>query len=307
MSTPPDLLFFSTLIKKASLSATALEFNVTPSAVSKWLSQLEQRLGVRLVNRTTRRLSLTSEGEIYLAEGRRILAEIDDLEQAVSSTRAAPKGLLKVNATLGFGRSYIAPALSIFARQYPDLGVQLILTDRPMSLADDAIDIGIRFGEPPDARVVARKIANNQRRVFAAPAYLKVRGRPLVPNDLAQHNCLILRQDDTAYGLWRFSKGRQSQTIKVRGSMSSNDGEVVLNWALDGQGILMRSEWDAARYLRSGRLELLLDDFDLPPADIYAVYSHKQNLAAKVRVFTDFLIQHFLGATPAKFPPIQKW
>lgn len=297
MTAPSDLAFFSALVKSGSLSATAREFDVTPSAVSKWLAQLEQRLGVRLINRTTRRISLTSEGEVYLAEGRRILGEISDLEQTVASTRAAPKGLLKVNATLGFGRSYIGPAISQFVRQYPDLEVQLLLTDRPMSLAEESIDVNIRFGEPPDSRVVARKIASNRRRVFAAPSYLNARGRPQVPNDLAGHNCLILRQDDTAYGIWRFTKGRQTQTVKVRGGISSNDGEVVLNWALDGHGIMIRAEWDAARFLRSGRLEVVLDEFELPPADIYAVFTHKQNLAAKVRVFVDFLIQYFHGST----------
>ena len=298
MAAPTDLAFFSALVKGGSLAAAAREFDVTPSAVSKWLSQLEQRLGVRLINRTTRRISLTGEGEVFLAEGRRILAEIDDLEQSISSSRAAPKGLLKVNATLGFGRSYIAPVLSKFALRYPELEVQLQLTDRPMNLAEEAIDVGIRFGEPPDTRVVARRIAKNRRRIFAAPSYLKRCGRPQVPNDLMHHNCLILRQDETAYGLWRFTKGRQSQTVKVRGSMSSNDGEVVLNWALDGHGILMRAEWDAARFLRSGRLEGLLDDFELPSADIYAIYSHKQNLAAKVRVFVEFLIEHFRADAP---------
>jgi len=279
-------------VKFGSLSAVAREFDVTPSAASKWLAQLEQRLGVRLIHRTTRRLSLTSEGEVYLAEGRRILAEIDDLEQAVSSSRSAPKGILKVNASLGFGRSFIAPVVSKFQREYPGLEVQLLLTDRPLNLAEDAIDVGIRFGEPPDARVIARKIASNRRRIFASPAYLREHGRPTTPHDLTTHNCLILRQDDSAYGLWRFSKGRDAQTIKVRGSMSSNDGEVVLNWALDGHGILMRSEWDASRYLRSGRLEALLEDYELPPADIYAVYSQKQNLAAKIRVFIEFLGSH---------------
>lgn len=293
MSSPSDLTFFSTLVKSGSLTAAAREFDVTPSAASKWLNQLEQRLGVRLVNRTTRRISLTSEGEVYLAEGRRLLAELEELDQTISSTRAAPKGLLKVNASLGFGRSYIAPALSAFARDFPDLEVQLLLTDRPMNLAEDAIDIGIRFGEPPDARVIARKIAKNRRRLFASPIYLKAHGRPETPNDLASHNCLILRQDEAAYGLWRFSRGRNSQTVKVRGTMSSNDGEVVLNWALDGHGILMRSDWDATRFVRSGRLEVILGDYELPPADVHAVYSQKQHLAAKIRVFIDFLIKHF--------------
>jgi LysR family transcriptional activator of dmlA len=291
MSTPSDLVFFATLMKAGSLSAAAREFDVTPSAASKWLQQLEERLGIRLANRTTRRISLTSEGEVYLTEGRRILAEIEELDQTITSSRAAPKGLLRINASLGFGRTYIAPAISVFARKYPELEVQLLLTDRPMNLADDAIDIAIRFGEPPDTRVIARKIAGNRRRIFASPIYLKARGTPESPHDLTQHNCLILRQDDAAYGVWRFSKGRQSESVKVRGALSSNDGEVVLNWALDGHGILMRAEWDAARYLRSGRLVVLLGDYDLPPADIYAVYSQKQNLAAKVSRLLKFADQ----------------
>lgn len=307
MSAPNDLAFFSTLVKLGTLSALAQEFDVTPSAVSKWLSSLEQRLGVRLINRTTRRLNLTSEGEAYLSGSRRILAEIDDLEQEVSSTRNAPKGLLKVNATLGFGRSYIAPVISKFERQYPDLEVQLLLTDRPVSLAEGTIDVGIRFGEPPDARVIARKIATNRRRIFASPAYIKEHGRPSTPNELTKHNCLILRQDESAYGLWRFNKGKATQTIKVRGGLSSNDGEVVLNWALDGHGVLMRSEWDAARFLRAGRLEVLLDDYELPSADIYAVYSQKQNLAPKIRAFIEFLNNQLGGANTEQRLRNESW
>ena len=294
-----DLAFFSTLVKSGSLTAAAREFAVTPSAVSKWLAQLESRLGVRLIARNTRRISLTNEGELYLTEGRRILAEIDDLERTISSSRAAPVGLLKVHATLGFGRSFIAPAVSKFSVQYPDLEIQLLLTSRPLSLAEGAADVGIRFGEPPDARVTARRIASHRRRIFASPSYLEERGRPQTPHDLTRHNCLIVRQDDVAYGQWHFTKGRQSQTIKVRGSLSSNDGAAVLVWALKGRGIMMRSEWDAAPFARNGQLEVLLDDYALPPADIYAVYPQKQNLAAKVRVFVEFLTAHF-GQGPGK-------
>jgi DNA-binding transcriptional LysR family regulator len=293
MNPRTDLSFFSTLIKSGSLTAAAREFDVTPSAVSKWLAQLEARLGVRLVARSTRRISLTNEGEVYLAEGRRILGEIDDLERTVASSRAAPVGLLKVNATLGFGRSFIAPAVSDFAVLYPELEIQLLLTSRPMSLADGEVDLRIRFGEPPDARVNARKIANHRRRIVAAPAYLARHGRPQVPHDLVRHNCIIVRQDDVAYGQWHFTKGRKTQTVKVRGTLSSNDGATALLWALDGHGVLMRSEWDTAPLVRSGRLGVLLDEFALPPADIYAVYPQKQNLAAKVRVFVDFLTARF--------------
>lgn len=172
------------------------------------------------------------------------------------------------------------------------------MTDRPLNLAEEALDVGIRFGEAPDARVVARKIADNRRLICAAPAYLKKHGRPRVADDLTRHNCLVLRQNDAAYGIWRFSKGRKIHTVKVRGGLSSNDGEVVLNWTLDGHGILMRSEWDIAKYLRSGRLELLLEDYELPAADIFAVYPEKHNLSAKVRVFVDFLVAHFGQRAP---------
>lgn len=289
-----DLNFFSTLVKCGSLSAAAREYDVTPSAVSKWLAQLEARLGVRLIARNTRRISLTNEGETYLAEGRRILAEIDDLERSISSSQAAPIGLLKVHATLGFGRAFVAPAISKFSALYPDLEIQLFLTDRSVSMAEGAVDVAVRFGPPPDGRVTARKIANHRRRIFASPMYLKGRVRPAVPHDLTTHNCLIVRQDDVAYGQWHFTrKGQPMQTIKVRGTLSSNDGAAVLTWALQGHGVLMRSEWDAAPFVRSGDLEVLLDEFALPNADIYAVYPQKQNLAAKVRVFVDFLTAHF--------------
>ena len=288
-----DLAFFSTLVKSGSLSAAAREFNVTPSAVSKWLAQLEARLGVRLIARNTRRISLTQEGEIYLAEGRRILGEIDDLERSISSSQGAPMGLLKVQATLGFGRSFIAPAISKFSALYPNLEIQLLLSDRPASLAEGTIDVSIRFGPPPDGRVMARKIANHRRRIFASPIYFEGRPRPVVPNDLTQHNCLVVRQDDVAYGQWHFTKARKTESVKVRGTLSSNDGAAVLTWALHGHGVMMRSEWDAAPFVRSGQLVVLLEDYALPPADIYAVYPQKQNLAAKVRVFVDFLAEYF--------------
>lgn len=299
MSAPSELEFFSLLIKAGSLSAAARELDLTPPAISKRLAQLESRLKVRLLNRTTRRISLTNEGEVYLANARRILAEIEEMEQLVSSSSAAPKGLLRVNATLGFGRTYIAPAVSAFCKRYPEVDVQLQLTDRPLNLADEAFDVGIRFGEPPDTRVIARKIAANRRLICASPTYLKQHGRPQVPDDLTRHNCIVLRQDETAYGIWRFTRGRKAEAVKVRGKLSSNDGEVALHWALDGHGIMMRAEWDLAKYLRSGRLELLLQDYELPPADIYAVYPARNNLSAKVRAFVDFLIQQF-GQQPGE-------
>lgn len=285
-----ELDFFSTLIKAGSLSAAARELDVTPSAVSKWLAALEARLGVRLVTRNTRRIGVTEEGELYLAEGRRILAEIEELERSVRQRRAAPIGLLRVNATLGFGRSFIAAAASRFVRQHPEVEIQLLLTDRPMSLADGDIDLGIRFGPPPDARLVARKIADHRRQIVASPEYLRRHGRPLVPQDLTRHNCLVLRQDETACAQWHFSRGSKSETVKVRGTLSSNDGTTAMTWALDGHGILMRSAWDSMPFVRSGQLEVLLADYALPPADIYALYLPRRHLPAKISAFVEFLV-----------------
>ncbi len=289
MNTDSELGFFCLLVKQGSLAATARELNLTPPAVSRRLSALEERLGVRLLNRTTRRISLTSEGEVYFENAQRILSDIDDMERRVSSSRAAPKGLLRVNAPLGFGRSYIGPAISAFTRTYPDVEVQLHLTDRPVSLPDEAIDVSIRFGEIPDSRLIAKKIAANRRLLVASPAYLRAAGQPAYPHDLTQHQCIVLRQNDAAYGNWRLSRGKQTDTVKVHGKLSTNDGEVALNWALEGRGILMRAEWDVAKYLRSGRLVQVLADYETPSADVYAVYLERLNLSAKVAYFVDHL------------------
>ncbi|MCM2321397.1 MAG: LysR family transcriptional regulator [Pseudomonas sp.] len=304
MNVDSELAFFCLLVKQGSLVATARELNLTPPAVSRRLAQLEDRLGVRLLNRTTRRLSLTSEGEVYFQHAQRILSDIDELEHRVSSSRAAPKGLLRVNAPLGFGRSYIGPAISMFSERYPDVEVQLHLTDRPVSLPDEAIDVSIRFGEIPDSRLIAKKIAANRRLLVASPAYLRSAGAPAYPHELTQHQCIVLRQNEAAYGNWRLSRGGSTETIKVHGKLSTNDGEVALNWALDGRGILMRAEWDVAKYLRSGRLTQILADYDTPAADIHAVYPERLNLSAKVAGFVehlrDYLRQHADGPSPGK-------
>ena len=284
------MAFFSLLVRTGSFSATAREQGVTTPAVSKRLAQMEARLGVQLLHRTTRRIGLTPEGDIYLAHARRILADIDDMEQLLSSSLAAPKGLLRVNATLGFGRSHIAPLISDFARRYPEVQVQLQLTVNPPPLSEDAFDVCIRFGEPPDARVIAKRIAANRRLICAAPAYLARHGTPQVPNDLTQHNCIGIRQGDEAYGIWRLTSGKRTETVKVRGSLSTNDGEIAVNWALAGHGILMRAEWDIAKYLRSGRLRQVLENWQTPAADIHAVYPQRLQTAARVRAFVDFVV-----------------
>jgi len=287
------MTFFSLLARCGSLSAAGRELGVSTPAVSKRLAQLESRLGVRLLARTTRRVSLTPEGELYLDNARRILADIDDMERQLAGAMAAPSGLLRVNTTLGFGRSHIAPLVSQFAKAHAGIQVQLQLTVDPPPLTEDAFDVCVRFGEPPDARVIARKLAPNRRLLCASPAYLERHGMPKSPADLAQHNCIGIRQGDQAYGLWRLSQGRRTEAVKVRGNLSSNDGEIAVNWALAGHGIVMRAEWDVARYLRSGRLKQVLETWKTPPADIHAVYPQRHQVSARVRTFVDFVAAHF--------------
>ncbi|GAB7532430.1 LysR family transcriptional regulator [Pseudomonas sp. 3A(2025)] len=293
MSKTQDLSFFHLLAKQGSLVATARELGITPPAVSKRLSQLEARLGARLVNRTTRSMSLTAEGELYFSHAARILTQIDEVEQLVSNAQATPQGLIRVNASLGFGRRHIGPALAAFFSQYPQVQVQLEISDHPLDLTAHGFDLGIRFGTLPDAAFHARKIASNRRLLCASPLYLEKHGTPQRLADLAQHNCIFLRQNETPHGVWSFTHGGRTQNIKVQGALGCNDGEVALNWALEGYGILLRAEWDIAKYVRSGRLRLVLEDQTPTRADVYAVYPQQLHLSARVRCLIDFLVARF--------------
>jgi LysR family transcriptional regulator, transcriptional activator for dmlA len=290
-----ELGFFVLLAQKSSLSGAARALDITPPAATKRLAQMERRLGVRLVNRTTRTLSLTGEGALYLEHAKRILDGIREMEEQVASHRSAPKGLLRINATLGFGRTAIAPIVSAFARRYPDVEVQLQLTDRPINLVEEAFDLGIRFGELPDTRLSARRIMSNRRFLCASPAYLKRAGEPTTPEELARHRCIVHRQNDESHGVWRLGKGRRTESVKVDGTLSSNDGDVVLNWALDGHGILLRSEWDVAKYFASGRLRAVMTEYKLAPADLFVYYPSRRNPPAKLRAFIDFLVESING------------
>jgi DNA-binding transcriptional LysR family regulator len=294
---PAELGFFSTLATAGSLSAAARDLGVTTAAVSKRLGQMEMRIGMPLLTRTTRRMSLTPEGEVLLEHARRILGELDDLEQLLTSAKGRPSGLLRVNATLGFGRMHVAPVIAEYSRMYPDVDVQLQLSADPPPLSEDAFDVCVRFGEPPDARIVARKLAPNRRLLVASPRYLREHGTPQTPADLHRHNCIGIRQGSDAYGVWRLTpvKGAKARTesIHVRGRLTTNDGEIAVNWALQGHGIVLRAEWDVDRYLRSGRLVQVLPQFATPEANIYAVYQQRHQLSSRIRLFVEYLAEKF--------------
>lgn len=294
---PADLGFFAALAAAGSLSAAARELGVSTPAVSKRLAAMEARLAVSLVNRTTRRMGLTPEGELVLLHARRILGDIDDLQHLLGASKGEPQGLLRINATLGFGRAQVAPLIARFVKRHPKVEVQLQLSVNPPPLTDDSFDVCIRFGAPPDARVMARLLAPNRRLLVAAPSYLARAGEPKVPGDLSRHNCIGIRQGDEAYGLWRLrplrGKDAREQAIKTRGTLATNDGEIAVQWALEGLGILMRAEWDVARYLKSGRLVPVLPQWRTPDADIHAVWPQRHQHSTRVRAFVDFVAAAF--------------
>jgi LysR family transcriptional regulator, transcriptional activator for dmlA len=297
-----DLRFFGLLMKEGSLAAAAQQMGITPPAASRRLAQLEHRLGVRLLHRTTRRMSLTPEGETYLLDGARILSDLEALERTVAGARSSPRGLIKLAATLGFGRVHIAPALSAFARAYPEVEVRLHLTDRPIHLVEQGFDAAIRFGDLPDSRLTARRLMANQRVLCASPAYLARAGEPTQPADLLGHECIVIRESDETYGTWHLRQGDQQQTVKVRGMLSTNDGEAATHWALEGHGVLLRSEWDVARHLQSGQLRRVLVAWVPPPADVTLVYPSQSDLSAKTRALADFLKRWFDGDRNGELP-----
>lgn len=302
MSALDDLAFFQQLARAGSLTATARELGLSLSAVSKRLKQLEARLGVELAARTTRRLTLTMEGERYLARGALILDELGELENSLGDNeRHAINGRLRVNATFGFGRRHIAPLLSAFCTTHGGVDGWLELTNFPLNLSDHGFDIGIRIGEPPDSRLIARPILSNRRVLCAAPSYI-ARMPPLTnPTDLARQACLVIRENDTDFPLWRFercAKPGDVQSVKVSGRLASNDGEVITRLALDGHGIMLRSWWDVSEHLASGALHPLMPGWQGVRADFYAVFEQRRHVPTRLRAFIDYLEREIAGRVP---------
>ncbi|MDT0177019.1 LysR family transcriptional regulator [Enterobacter sp. BRE11] len=284
-----DLAFFVRIATLGSLTAAARDLGLSLAAVSKRLSQLERRLGVQLLKRTTRRLELTAEGRRYLDGARPLLDQLAALEEAVSGQTQVLRGTLSINASFGFGRRHVAPCVSAFAALHPELALSLQLSSQPLNFLDANVDIDVRVGEPPDSRLVARRLRANPRILCCSPAYAERCGLPVDIHALAQHNCILLRQHEGDFTLWRFVKGSESVSQKVRGSLLTNDGEVAMRMALDGHGILLRSWWDARHAVERGDLLHVLPDWQAPDGDIFAVWQAQRQLPARITAFVDFL------------------
>jgi len=291
-----DLRIFTRIVARGSLSGAARELHLSLAVVSKRLAALEARLGVRLLNRTTRRLNPTVEGADFCERAVRILADLDDAVDALSASRQAVRGLLRVSATFNFGRRYVAPALFEFRKLHPELEVDLQLTDIAVDLVETGTDLAIRIGSLDDSSLVARRLVESRRIVVASPEYLAAHGTPAHPLDLPNHDCLLSAKTGAN---WTFRRGGESITVHVGGGLRCNVGDTAIAWALAGGGIMRKSIWDVADELSAGRLCQVLPEWDISEAPIHAVYLSNRNTPPKVRRFIDFLAERLREAPEA--------
>ena len=284
-------IFFS-VVEANGFSAAAKRLETTPASVSRRVKALEQRLGVRLLQRTTRKLSLTEAGERYFREGRRLLHELDDLEQALGASGREPQGALRVVAPMSFGQRRIAPVVARFAKLHPKLRISLILEDRETDLIDEAADLAIRIGYPGDSSMIARAIALVPRHACASPEYLERRGYPEAPEDLSHHDCLhynlISEREE-----WTFLGDNGEQTLAINGSFCSNNGDVLLEAAMQGLGITLLPDFIVEEGLADGRLVKILVDYERAPLTLFALYPSRQHVPAKTRRFLEYLLDNF--------------
>jgi DNA-binding transcriptional LysR family regulator len=279
---------FVEVVSKGSLSAAARAEGIAPAMIGRRLDALEARLGVKLLQRTTRKLALTNEGAAFLEDCQRILAELEDAESAVAERSARASGHLMISAPAGFGRQHVAPLLPSFLAEHRDVQCTLNLNDRVVDLIGEGVDVAIRIASLSDSNLVSVKLADNERVLVAAPAYLKRYGEPKTLADLAKHNCLAISSEGSQRG-WTFRDAGKIVTLKVTGNMGCNDGQVLHDWALAGKGLAWRSMWEVGSEIESGQLQTVLDQYSAPGNDIYAVFAQRRHLPLRIRAFVDFL------------------
>lgn len=283
---------FVDVVAKGSLSAAARAEGIAPAMIGRRLDALEARLGVKLLQRTTRKIGLTNEGAAFLESCQRILLDLENAEAQVSERSARPSGHLNISAPAGFGRQHVAPLVPSFLAEHREVALTLNLNDRVVDLIGEGIDIGIRIADLSDSNLIGVKLADNKRVVVAAPDYLKKHGRPASLDELSQHNCLAISSEGSQRG-WTFRQNGKNVTLKVAGNMVCNDGAVLHDWALGGRGLAWRSMWEVGTEIASGQLVTVLDEFAAPGNDIYAVFAQRQHLPLRIRAFVDFLRRAF--------------
>ena len=299
MDQATEMVIFVRAVEDGSFSAAARSLDLTPSAVSKQIRRLEDRLGVRLFNRTTRRISLTEAGQAYYDRCARIIAEIREAEEAVSSLSRSPRGTLRVSATVSFARVEVLPLINRFLRHYPEVSMDVDLTDRPVDLVEEGVDVAIQWREQmDDPSLIARRLAVNRRIICAAPDYIERHGMPATPEELQQHNCLTLNEL-SQFNDWEFDDpGRGRRVIHVRGSFRANTADALYEAARAGVGLARLSTWLVAPDVRRGALVPVLPQYRHEQSAYYVVYPHRRHLSPKVRAFVDFLVEDFTPGPP---------
>ncbi|WP_341520223.1 LysR substrate-binding domain-containing protein [Pseudomonas sp. G.S.17] len=289
---PDDLRVFLTVIRKNGFNHAAEELGYSPAYVSKRVSILEATLGARLLHRTTRRVALTDDGERVRVWATRFLGDMDDFISELTDARQQLSGSLHICSTFGFGRNHVAPAITTLSRLYPKLEIRLDVFDRVVDIVNEGFDLEIRVGDDLPNQLLGKKLVANRRVLCATPDYLQRRGRPNSLDDLSDHDCLVLKERNNAFGLWSLTKGGVEESVRVSGPLSSNNGEIVLRWALSGAGIILRSLWDVKPMLESGELVQVLDEYT-QSANVWAVYPTRVSQSAKLRVCIEFFEEHF--------------
>lgn len=282
---------FVSVATRGSLSAAARAEGVTPAIIGRRLDALEARLHVKLLIRTTRKLTLTFEGQAFLEDCQKVLNDLANAEAAVSLGSVRASGQLRVSAPSGFGRRHVAPLVGDFMQANPEVRVFLNLSDRLVDLINENIDCAIRIGELTDSSLVSVRLGEMRRVVVASPAYLVARGVPRTPADLGGHNCLSLGQQRG--WVFRNPENGSADTVKVGGNFECNDGAVLHEWALAGRGLAWRSLWEVGQDLKEGRLTSVLDAWQAQPMGIYAVFPQRRHLPLRVRLFIDLLKENY--------------
>lgn len=288
-----DFRVFLAVVRKHSFLGAAKELGQSPAYVSKRIQMLERALKVRLLYRTSRHIALTDDGELVRHRATQILDDIDDMYADLSEARRTPRGALHICGSFGFGRTHLAPALAQLAEQYSELEIRLELFDRVVDIVGEGFDLEIRVGDDLPSQHLSKLLTTNLRVLCATPEYLERHGTPVCLEDLQQHHCLVINERNNAFGIWHLEdRSGKLHSIRVSGPLSSNHGEIVLQWALYGRGILLRSMWDVGPYLKQGQLVRVLPDYG-QSANVWAVYPTRLSNSAKLRVCVEFLEQHF--------------
>jgi DNA-binding transcriptional LysR family regulator len=281
----PDLLLFVRTITAGSLSAAGRSLKISPAVASKRLSRLENHLGVRLIQRTSRRLNLTEEGAAYYERIAPLLAQLEDAGAAAAGEQAAMQGTLRITATNAFGRRWLGPLAAEFSRAHPQVSLYMHLTDEVVDLLSGGYDLAVRIGQPQDSSLIARRVANSRLVLVAAPSYLKKHGTPKRPEDLAQHRCIPLLRPGRDTANWHFRTAEGPLTLAIGGLLGSDSGELMQDWARRGEGIARKSIWDVTDDLIDGKLVTVLDHAIDEPADIHVVYPSRSFVPLRVRRF----------------------